>query len=235
MKASSAVFARIALAASLTFTAAAADAQGIPVMDIDSIIQSILGVMQSLQQIQNQIQQIRQLDTQVRAISGMRNLGQVLNSPLLQNYVPANATQVVSSIESGGYSGLSGTGKALRDAHMTYNCLEMAGDARTNCQSTLAQPYQQKAFMVDAMTAARGRISQIQSLMGQIDATDDAKGVAEIQARIEAENALLQHEQSQINMAKGMADAEARIEVSREKEAQMQQAARTGHLADYAR
>ena len=235
MKATRTTVARIALAASLAFTGASANAQGIPVMDIDAIIQSILEVMQSLQQIENQIQQIRQLDSQVRAISGMRNLGQILNSPLLQNYVPADAMRIVSTIESGGYSGLSGTGKALRDARMTYNCLEMAGDARVNCQSTLAQPYQQKAFMVDAMTAARGRIAQIQSLMSQIDATDDAKGVAEIQARIEAENALLQHEQSQINMAKGVADAEARIEVSRDKEAQLQQATRTGHLADYVR
>ena len=235
MKKSRAIFARIALATSLSLAVGTADAQGFPVMDIDSIIQSILDVMQSLQQIENQIQQIRQLDSQVKAISGMRNLGQVLNSPLLQNYVPADATRIISTIESGGYSGLNGTAKALRDSRMTYNCLEMAGDARSNCQSTLAQPYQQKAFMVDAMAAARGRISQIQSLMGQIDATTDAKGVAEIQARIGAENAMLQHEQSQINMAKGVADAEIRIEASRNKEAQMQQATRTGNLADFAR
>ena len=84
------------------------------------------------------------------------------------------------------------------------------------------------------MTAARGRISQIQSLMGQIDATVDPKGVAEIQARIEAENALIQHEQTQINMAKGVADAEERIQQSRNKEQQMEQAARSGRLSDYA-
>ena len=226
--------ARIALAAFLALGVGSANAQGIPVIDIDAVIESILDVMQSLQQIQNQIQQIKQLDSQFKAISGMRNLGQILNSPLLHNYVPTNATQIVSSIENGGYSGLSGTGKALRDARMTYNCLDKDGDARTNCQSTLAQPYQQKAFMQDAMTAANGRISQIQSLMSQIDATDDAKGVAEIQARIEAESSLLQHEQTRIDMANGMAQAQAQIEVSRNKEQQMQQASRTGKLADYA-
>jgi type IV secretion system protein VirB5 len=235
MKAPRALFARLVVAGALATCVGGANAQGIPVMDIDSIIQSILSVLQSLQQIENQIAQIRQYESQLRALSGMRNLGQVLNSPLLQNYVPANAMTIVSSIESGGYSGLSGTAKGLRDARMTYNCLDKEGDARTNCQSVLAQPYQQKAFMEDAMTAARGRISQIQSLMGQIDATVDPKGVAEIQARIEAENALIQHEQTQITMAKGVADAEERIQQSRNKEQQMEQATRSGRLSDYAR
>jgi type IV secretion system protein VirB5 len=235
MKAPRALFARLVVAGALATCVGGANAQGIPVMDIDSIIQSILSVLQSLQQIENQIAQIRQYESQLRALSGMRNLGQVLNSPLLQNYVPANAVTIVSSIESGGYSGLSGTAKGLRDARMTYNCLDKEGDARTNCQSVLAQPYQQKAFMEDAMTAARGRISQIQSLMGQIDATVDPKGVAEIQARIEAENALIQHEQTQITMAKGVADAEERIQQSRNKEQQMEQATRSGRLSDYAR
>jgi type IV secretion system protein VirB5 len=235
MKAPRALFARLVVAGALATCVGGANAQGIPVMDIDSIIQSILSVLQSLQQIENQIAQIRQYESQLKALSGMRNLGQVLNSPLLQNYVPANAMTIVSSIESGGYSGLSGTAKGLRDARMTYNCLDKEGDARTNCQSVLAQPYQQKAFMEDAMTAARGRISQIQSLMGQIDATVDPKGVAEIQARIEAENALIQHEQTQITMAKGVADAEERIQQSRNKEQQMEQATRSGRLSDYAR
>jgi type IV secretion system protein VirB5 len=235
MKAHRALFARLVVAGALATCVGGANAQGIPVMDIDAIIQSILSVLQSLQQIENQIAQIRQYESQLKALSGARNLGQVLNSPLLQNYVPANAMTIVSSIESGGYSGLSGTAKGLRDARMTYNCLDKEGDARTNCQSVLAQPYQQKAFMEDAMTAARGRISQIQSLMGQIDATVDPKGVAEIQARIEAENALIQHEQTQITMAKGVADAEERIQQSRNKEQQMEQATRSGRLSDYAR
>ena len=234
MKFRRSLIARLVVAGALGFGVGGANAQGIPVLDVAGLIQSLLEVLQSLQQIENQIAQIRQFESQIKAVSGMRNLGQVLNSPLLQNYVPANAMELVRTIDSGGYSGLSGTAKGLRDARMTYNCLDKAGDARVNCQSVLAQPYQQKAFMEDAMAAARGRISQIQSLMGQIDATVDPKGVAEIQARIEAENALLQHEQTQINMAKGAADAEERIQQSRNKEQQMEQAARTGRLSDFA-
>ena len=42
--------------------------------------------------------------------------------------------------------------------------------------------------------------------MGQINATGDQKAVLEIQARIGAENALLAHEMSQVQMLQGIAE-----------------------------
>ena len=49
------------------------------------------------------------------------------------------------ALGAGGYGTLGGASKTLRDAQMTYNCMDVddAGK-RTNCQSTLAKPYQQK-------------------------------------------------------------------------------------------
>ena len=55
----------------------------------------------------------------------------------------------------------------------------------------------------------------------------------EIQARISAENALLTHEVSQVQMLQGMADSEERIARSRERERQYQTLGRTGRIADY--
>ena len=83
------------------------------------------------------------------------------------------------------------------------------------------------------MTAASGRLSQINALMAQIDATQDQKAVQEIQARIGAENAMLAHEMSQIEMLRGMADSEERIARSRDRERQYQMLDRTGQIADY--
>ncbi len=224
--------ARAALCAFMLFGATAANA-GIPVIDVAALVQAVQEVMQSIEQVTNQIRQIEQLQAQYQAITGARNLGDVMNNPALQNYIPANATQLLGNVQTGGYSGLTSSARTLRDAQMTYNCLDLSGSAQTQCQSALAMPYQQKAFMQDAMDAARGRISQIQSLMQQINATPDAKAVAEIQARIEAENAMLQHQQTQINLARGLADAEARIAESRARENQLQQVSRTGRLSDF--
>lgn len=210
-----------------------AQAQGIPVIDVASLIQTIQQVMNDITAITNQVQQIAQLQDQTRSISGIRNLGEVFNDPRLRNYVPAEAYAQINAINTAGYSGLTGTAKALRDQNMVYNCQDLSDDEQTRCQATLAQPYQQKGMLQDAMRSASGRLNQIQSLMRQINATGDQKAVLEIQARIGAENALLAHEMSQIQMLQGMSDSEERIARSRERERQYQMLSRTGKVADY--
>ena len=139
-------------------------------------------------------------------------------------------------LESGGYGTLAGASKTLRDAQMTYNCMDVddAGK-RTNCQSTLAKPYQQKAFMEDALSKAKDRVAQINSLMRRAGATIDQKEIQEVTARIGAENALLQHEVSQIELMRGLAEADQRVAESRAREGQLEQASRNRRLADFIR
>jgi type IV secretion system protein VirB5 len=208
-------------------------AQGIPVIDAANLVQTVQQVMNDITAINNQVQQIVQLQEQLSSISGVRNLGDVFNNPLLRNYVPAEAYTLINAVSTSGYSGLNSTAKALRDLHMVYNCLDRSGDDQTRCQAALAQPYQQKGLLQDAMKSAAGRLTQIQSLMRQINATVDQKAVLEIQARIGAENALLAHEVSQVQMLQGMSDSEERIARSRDRERQYQMLSRTGKVADY--
>ena len=215
------------------FSSAPARAAGIPVIDVANLIQTIQQVLNDITEIQNQVQQITQLQHHLNSINGFRNLGQVFNNPMLRNYVPPEAYTVVNAVNTGGYSGLTSTAKGLRDAGMVYNCMDLSGAARTSCQAALAAPYQTKGLLQDAMKSAAGRLSQINSLMGQINATADQKAVQEIQARIGAENALLAHEVSQIQMLQGMADSEERIARSRDRERQYQMLGRTGKVADY--
>ncbi len=223
----------IAFALLIAFGASNAGAQGIPVIDAANLVQTVQQVVNDITKINNQVQQITQLQSQLASINGMRNLGNVFNSPLLRNYVPADAFTYLNAVSATGYSGLGGTAKALRDAGMVYNCLDLNGAARTDCQAALAQPYQHKGLLQDAMKAASGRLAQINALMDQVNATTDQKSVQEIQARIGAENALLAHEMSQLQMLQGMADSEERIARSRDRERQYQMLARTGRIADF--
>ena len=210
-----------------------ARASGIPVIDVANLVQTIQQVLNDITAISNQVQQITQLQSQINSLNGMRNLGDVFNNPLLRNYVPAEAYTYVNAINTSGYAALNATAKALRDVDMVYNCLDRIGSARTACQASLAQPYQHKGLLQDAMKAASGRLSQIQSLMGQINATTDQKAVQEVQARIGAENALLAHEMSQVQMLQSMADSDERIARSRERERQYEMLNRTGKVADF--
>ncbi len=226
---------RLKLAAAVLIGACAtgADASGIPVIDVANLIQTVQQVMDDITQINNQVQQIAQLQAQLNSMNGARNLGNVFNSSTLMNYVPARSFQKFNAVSLSGYSGLTSTAKALRDSGMVYNCLDLQGLVRTDCQAALALPYQHKGLLQDAMTAAAGRLSQIQSLMSQINATQDQKAVQEIQARIGAENALLAHEMSQLQMVQGMADSEERIARSRDRERQYEMLNRTGKVSSY--
>jgi type IV secretion system protein VirB5 len=224
---------RLAAAALLATGAGSSHAQGIPVIDIANLIQTIQQVMNDITEISNQVEQINQLQAQVSSMNGARMLGTVSDNPMLRNYVPANAYSFVNAVGTNGYGGLSPTAKSLRDADMLYNCMDLSGTARTTCQANLAQPYQQKGLLQDAMAAASGRLPQINALMGQINATSDQKAVLEIQARIGAENALLAHEMSQVQMLQGMADTEERIARSRERERQYESLNRSGKIADF--
>ena len=226
-------FARLFSAAAISVASAACPAQGIPVIDAANLAQTVQQVVNDITKINNQVQQIGQLQSQLASMNGVRGLGTILDNPLLRNYVPEKAYALVNSVDTSGYAGLGGTAKALRDAGMVYNCADMAGAARTACQAALAQPYQHKGLLQDAMNAAANRLSQISSLMGRVDATSDQKAVLEIQARIGAENALLAHEMSQIQMLQGMADADERIARSRDRERQYQMLGRTGRIADF--
>ena len=224
---------KVVAAALIAVSAGNIRAQGIPVIDIANLVQTILQVLNDVTKINNQVQQITTLQSQLDSINGVRNLGNVFNNPTLRNYVPPEAYTYLNAVNTSGYSGLNATAKVLRDAGMVYNCMDLTGAARTSCQAALAQPYQQKGLLQDAMKSAAGRLSQINSLMSEINATSDQKAVLEIQARISAENALLTHEVSQVQMLQGMADSEERIARSRERERQYQTLGRTGRIADY--
>jgi type IV secretion system protein VirB5 len=225
------IAATAAIAGALSTTPARAT--GIPVVDIANLLQTLLQVMNDITEIENQVQQIRQLESQLRSLNGVRNLGDILNNPALRNYVPAEAYTVLNAVNTAGYGGLSATARSLRDVGMVYNCMDLSGSARTTCQAALAQPYQHKGILQDAMKSAAGRLSQINALMTRVNATEDQKAVQEIQARIGAENALLSHEVSQVQMLQGMADSEERIARSRDRERQYQMLGRTGKLSDF--
>ncbi|MBI5792583.1 MAG: P-type DNA transfer protein VirB5 [Rhodocyclales bacterium] len=228
---------KLALVVCVWVTPQAARA-GIPVIDVASLMQAVAQVsalMDQLQAVQDQLSTLKdtyaQAQQQVQAIKGARNLGQILNNPALQNYIPKDARQVLTGIQQGGYQGLSSSAKVLRDAATAYNCENIADTAeRIRCESELNKPYQYLAYFQDALKPAANRTEQINQLLQQAGGTQDAKEIAEIQARIAGESALLQHEISQINLMRNMAEADAKVAEARAKELQRARAARTGTM-----
>ena len=198
-----------------------ASAQGIPVIDTANLLQAVQNVLDDEQRFEQLAHTIAQLQITYHSLTGMRNLAAALNNPAFQNYLPPAVYLLYNDVAALGYGALSQRAKALRDDAMVYNCLELAGPSQTSCQAMLAMPYQYKASINDAQDRSAQRVTQINALLQQANDTQDPKAIAEAQARIEGESALLAHEATQAQLAGMGSDADQRVRSSQQLEAQL--------------
>lgn len=209
----------------LGFAGTAAHAQ-IPVTDVASLTQQMQQVASWAKQITAMKDQLESQKQLFDSLNGGRGIGQLLNNPQLRNALPSDWQGVYTSVQSGGYAGLTGSAKAIRDANMIYNCNQKQGTERALCDREASKAAQDKAFSMTAYDSAQKRLDNIQSLMGQIDGASDAKTAADLQNRMQAENAMIQNEQTKLMMFKMMADAEEKLIIQQKHETDMQNVGR---------
>ncbi len=205
--------------------AQSAHAQGIPVFDAASVAQAISQLMQLEQQVQQEIQLFNSLN-------GSRGFGALLSNPVVANSLPSNWQSVYTAIQHGGYAGLTGSAQTLRSASEIYNCEDQTGTDQQLCQRQLNKPFQDKAFGAQAYQTELQELNQIQSLMQQIDVTQDPKGVAELQARIQTESTTVGNEMTKLQLFRMLADAEDRLIAEQNEELVMSRAGNTARPQD---
>lgn len=198
----------------------------IPVTDSSAIATQVANQLETIAkwkvQYDQMTRQISSLEQQVTAMTGSRGLGTTSNDSALREYLPADWQKVYDGVRGGGYAGLSSRAEAIRQGSQVYDsCARLATETeKTLCQARSAKAAQDKAFALDAYDKSRARLAQIDRLMQQINATDDPKSVAEMQARIGAEQAMIQNEQTRLQLFQMIAQAEDRLQQQREREAQ---------------
>ncbi|MES2206790.1 MAG: P-type DNA transfer protein VirB5 [Pseudomonadota bacterium] len=186
------------LAVSLMFcTANSVFAIGIPVADVDGLVQAIATVNQLKQQVES-------LKKQYDAITGTRNLGDILNNPALREYLPSDWANIYDKVQSGQYKGLSGAATAIKDAEKLYG----TSTGQQRVYDTLAS---NKAMTQTAYQNTIDRLNNIQSLMKQINSANDTKAAADLQNRIASENAMIQNEQTRLNLMVQLQQAEMKL------------------------
>ncbi|UZB06167.1 P-type DNA transfer protein VirB5 (plasmid) [Xanthomonas citri pv. fuscans] len=208
---------------------------GVPVTviaDVPAITNQIETMAKWKAQYDQMVSQINQMQKQYDAVTGPRGLGQIMNNPALRDYLPSDWQKVYDSVRTGGYNGLSGSAAAIYDDNKVFDaCARLAAGAqRTACEAAAVKPAQDKAFAGDAYAAAKSRLDQINSLMGQIDQTKDPKAIAELQGRIASEQAMIANEQTKLQLFQMMAQADEKLQEQRKREINAQQLARRGHL-----
>ena len=196
----------------------------IPVTDGASIGQQIAAQVETIAkwklQYDQMVSQIDQAKQQYESLTGSRGLGNIMNNPALRDYLPGDWQAVYDAVKNGGYNGLTGTAKTVYDSNKVYDTCQFFPEEqqRLACEAAAVKGAQDKGFALDAYEKAKSRINQIDQLMGKINQTQDPKAIAELQARIGAEQANIQNEQTKLQMYSMVAAAEDRVQKQRQRE-----------------
>ena len=171
-----------------------------PVIDLANLAQAINQIASWKQQYEQMSAQYKQLERQYAAVTGSRNLGQIANDPALRDIVPQNLSEQYSSILQRGSSGLSAHGQAIRQLTKIYDCENRQGQDQVTCQATLNTTAQLQALGENAMAIVNQRAAQIESLQNQINETEDAKAIAELQARLQVETTQVNNDANRLTV-----------------------------------
>lgn len=169
-----------ALMISGSFFYGPAYAGGIPVFDGASVAQAMQQVVHMKEQIDNQINQINQLKSQVKAMTGTRNLGNILKNTV-KDQVPDEWNSIYQS-------GVTLTQK---------NSVSSAKYNPNAGQENLLRTYD---MTVKAFEDTKKRLDNIDGLMRQIDQAQDMKAAADLQNRLAGEQAIIQNQQVKLDM-----------------------------------
>lgn len=190
---------------------------GIPVIDVSNLLQSILQVFSWIEQAEQMITQIKQIETEIKHaettiknVTGGRGYGNIPNDLGLREVVPDDMMDLYTLINSDGYEGLSSAAKKIRAKQKIYGCEKQKGLYKQACDANLSINAQNLANQANALELLKGRMDQIQELQLQIDTTTDPKGIAELQARIEAESTQVSNDANRIEIMNAMAASQTR-------------------------
>ncbi|SRR5579883_2846116 len=191
--------------------APAANAQ-FAVIDVASVTQLLTEVQDLEQALSVARDQLAAAQTQLRSMSGDRGMEQLL-AGTNRNYLPTDWAQLTAAVQgsSSAYAPLSA---AVREA-LAEDAVLTPAQARTlspNGQRQLAGDRGTAALLQalsrQALANASGRFAGLQQLIGAIGKASDQKGILDLDARIAAEQAMLENERSKLSMMVAAAEAQ---------------------------
>nr|WP_297459452.1 type IV secretion system protein [uncultured Halomonas sp.] len=164
-------------------------AGGIPVIDVSSLTQQILQVQHMLNQIEQLKSQLETANKELDSMSGVRGLGNVIDSAY-DTAVNVDPNQVLSDagIRGANEHGLSGEVADLYDS------------GNQNAATWLGQSQK-------SLEQAQERFSELTGLVAEVNNSPDQKDVLDLQARIGAEQVMLQNEMAKLSMLRSQAEA----------------------------
>jgi type IV secretion system protein VirB5 len=221
----------------LTITAAAwvvatdpADA-AMAVVDAGAIAQLVKQISTLQQQLETARNQLTQVQRQYQAMTGARGMDRLL-AGTMRNYLPPDWQALEAALNGiqGGYAALA----AQLDATLRANAVltaDQVGQLSASERAQLEAARRSAALMQvtskQALATSSQRFASLQQLIDAIPGATDQKAVLDLQARIAAEQAMLQNEHTKLMVLYQAAQAE---ELARKQRAQELAIANRGSL-----
>ncbi|MGO6836028.1 P-type DNA transfer protein VirB5 [Rhizobium ruizarguesonis] len=211
---------RCALLMTALLPAGTAFPQGIPVIDQTAIakqIESITQLKSQLDTLNQQLQQAQQLYASLNKITNMADVAGLLNDPSIRKALPQDFNAIEGLLKGAG-TGVSGTSASkFLEENSTY---------RTNANDFYAQELAraqnqnagQMSLGQQIYDAATKRIDGIDQLRQQISGAADAKDIADLQARLQAETAFLQTDVLRMQALQMVQQAQVQVDDQRKAE-----------------
>lgn len=178
-------------------------------------------LMEQVKQLKDQLEQAKRM---YDSLNGARGMGSLLNNPAAREYLPREWRQIYSDLETGSAGGLSGSIGAIRKLAATADRGTLRPETRTVLDKHADDGAIAQGVSEEGYRQASTRFRQLQSFIDQIDASSDAKATADLQARIQAEQAMLQNEGIKLQLVSMLVQAERQLEEQRARERFLQTA-----------
>jgi type IV secretion system protein VirB5 len=166
------------------------------------------------------------------AATGARSLGDILDNPLLRQYLPAEWVAIYDRVDKLGYNAMTAAQRDIYQSKQAFDTCKRIKDEdeRLTCEALAIQASVKKGLIVPAIQMTAQRSLQIQALMKKMGQTKDLKEAAEIQGRIDAENAQIANSQAEIMMFEMQADTEKELLQQRAYEQGAKDFAKRGYI-----
>jgi type IV secretion system protein VirB5 len=194
------------------------------VIDVGAITQLIQEVNYWKQQIQAMSSQISQLQSTYNAMTGNRGMQNLLPlTPLARNYLPPDWQGLLAALN--GLSGSYGALSVQLNASLAANAIltpaqlsRLSPQENAQLQSSRNSAALMQATSQQALQASGQRFASLQQLINAIPSATDQKGALDLQARIAAEQAMLQNEQTKVQTLNQALQADERARQQRAQE-----------------
>ncbi|OAN57432.1 type VI secretion protein [Sphingobium sp. GW456-12-10-14-TSB1] len=218
----------LALASALTISMPAF-AQGIPVYDSSTFLQTLSTVKNTLSMIEQGKEQIAQATDMFNSINKLTNVNRIassLNTDAVRHLLPSEARDIqrLMSSDISGLGSLSSSASRIRtnnrvaipDLRTDATDFERSGRDAISRNGDLAA--RDAAVAEAAYGVTTQRTAGLEELRSSLDTASDAKDVMDIQARVGVENAHIQNDAVQLQALQMRQAAEARLRSQRESE-----------------